>query len=350
MFPVQQTTTLLIDTPSRFQAALEQAVRVLREGGLVALPTETVYGLAADAFNPEAVGRLFHAKGRPSHNPVIVHVAGIPMAQRCTSHWPVSADKLARAFWPGPLTLVLPKALDVPSSVTAGGPTVALRWPAHPFIQAVIQNSQLALAAPSANRSGKISPTRADHVLASLGGRIPLLIDGGPCSVGIESTVLDLSHSSWRILRPGLVGRASIAAIIGSAPEIAPLPPSPEAVLPSPGLLDRHYAPDTPVRLLLWNDDLDLDNQLNRLLNLDQPTPPPRPHWPICIIAHTRIPDPARFCRVVAVPSDPVGFAGRLYAELHACDQLHTDLIVVEDVPRTDEWLGIADRLARATR
>jgi len=348
------TTVLSADSPARFDAAVERAVSLLRQGQIVALPTETVYGLAVNALDHDAVARLFLVKGRPSHNPVIVHIVGLRMAQACVSHWPHHATRLAQAFWPGPLTLVLPKANSIPSRTTAGGPTVAIRWPAHPFIQKVIAAASFPLAAPSANLSGTTSPTRADHVLASLGGRIPLIVDGGPCQVGLESTVLDLATPHPRVLRPGMITESQIASILNSPfptphPESILIPiPAPGQPLPSPGLLTRHYAPVTPLRILHWNSDQDLSSQIRTLLAPSLPLDSPPTPLPACIIAHSRVPNPAPFARVAIIPADAPGFARALYAELHACDQIGARLIVVEQVPDGDEWSAIADRLTRA--
>ena len=183
-------------TPELFQAAVRRAAELLRAGEVVALPTETVYGLAANALDEKAVAKIFQIKGRPANNPIIVHVASVEMAKRCVTNWPANADKLAKAFWPGPLTLVLPRAKEIPDIVTAGGATVGVRWPSHPFIQAVIRECGFPLAAPSANLSSRISPTNAEHVRKQLGGKIPLIVDGGQSQVGIESTVLDLTVSA----------------------------------------------------------------------------------------------------------------------------------------------------------
>src|SRR5262249_8694147 len=198
-----------------FQAAVQRAAELLRAGKVVALPTETVYGLAANALDRAAVGEIFRIKERPAINPVIVHVADIEMARRCTANWPESADRLAAAFWPGPLTLVLPRGKDIPMIVTADGPTVGIRWPSHPFIQAVIRECGFPLAAPSANLSNHVSPTNAAHVRKQLGNRIQLIVDGGQSQVGIESTVLDLSTSPPRVLRPGMIHETALLAVIG---------------------------------------------------------------------------------------------------------------------------------------
>ena len=178
---------LCTQTAALFSAAVNRAAALLRDGEVVALPTETVYGLAANALNAKAVARIFEVKGRPAHNPIIAHVADLEMAKRCVAEWPDSATRLAQAFWPGPLTLVLPKAEDIPSLVTAGGATVGVRWPSHPFIQAVIRACGFPLAAPSANLSNRISPTNAEHVRKQLGAQLRLIVDGGQSQVGIES-------------------------------------------------------------------------------------------------------------------------------------------------------------------
>jgi L-threonylcarbamoyladenylate synthase len=176
---ISKAEVLSTHTAALFQVAVKRAAELLRAGEVVALPTETVYGLAANALDARAVARIFEIKGRPANNPIIVHVASLEMARRCVANWPAAAEKLARAFWPGPLTLVLPRANEIPDIVTASGQTVGVRWPSHPFIQAVIRECGFPLAAPSANPSNQISPTNADHVSKGLGGKIPLIVDGG---------------------------------------------------------------------------------------------------------------------------------------------------------------------------
>ncbi len=202
-------------TSALFAAAVKRATRLLCAGEVVALPTETVYGLAANALDEKAVAKIFQIKGRPAGNPIIVHIASVEMAKRCVTTWPDPAEKMARAFWPGPLTLVLSRAREIPGMVTAGGRTVGVRWPAHPFIQAVIRECGLPLAAPSANLSGCVSPTNAEHVRRQLGDKIPLIVDGGQSQVGIESTVLDLTVSPPQVLRPGMIHIESLAAVMG---------------------------------------------------------------------------------------------------------------------------------------
>lgn len=228
--------------------ALQQASEILKAGGLVAVPTETVYGLAANADSEAAVAAIYRAKGRPDFNPLIVHVADLATAQRF-AHFDHRAFALAERFWPGPLTLVLPHRADagLAQAVTAGLPTVALRCPAHPVMRELLARTGLALAAPSANRSGAVSPTTAAHVAASLGNNVDLILDGGACEQGLESTIVALrSDGRWQLLRPGPIGAAEIAAILG--PEHAPAA-SGAPVIEAPGQLASHYAPGKPLRL-----------------------------------------------------------------------------------------------------
>ncbi len=324
-------------TPELFQKAVRRAAELLRAGEVVALPTETVYGLAANALDAQAVAKIFQIKGRPATNPIIVHVANNQMAKRCVAQWPELADKLSSAFWPGPLTLVLLRVKEIPDIVTAGGATVGVRWPSHPFIQAVIRECGFPLAAPSANLSNQISPTNAEHVRQQLGGKIPLIVDGAQAQVGIESTVLDLSVSPPQILRPGMIHAEALAAVVGniqhSTFNIQ------HSKLKSPGLLKKHYSPKARLIVLGWRDDADLGAQLSTL-NSQLST--------CFVIAHTRIPAGDPFADVSVMPHDAEAFARALYAELHRCDAAGAACIVVETPPETAEWSGVADRLRRA--
>ena len=324
-------------TPELFQKAVRQAVELLRAGEVIALPTETVYGLAANALDAKAVSKIFKIKGRPANNPVIVHVASVEMAKRCVAKWPTTADKVAKSFWPGPLTLVLPRANEIPDIVTAGGMTVGIRWPSHPFIQAVIRECDFPLAAPSANLSGCVSPTNAGHVRKQLGGKISLIVDGGQSQIGIESTVLDLTVSPPQILRPGMIHVESLSAVIGNIEHRTPNIEHP--ILRSPGRLKKHYEPKAKLIVLSWQNDEDLKSQLaTRHLSLVT-----------ChIIAHTHIPLAEGFVRVSVISHDAEVFARAIYAELHRCDEMGVKLIVVEAPPAAPEWLGIVDRLRRA--
>jgi L-threonylcarbamoyladenylate synthase len=333
---VTQADVLATDTPARFKAAVQRAGELLRAGEVVALPTETVYGLAANALDAKAVARIFALKGRPEHNPIIVHVAGIEMAKCCVAHWPELADKLAQAFWPGPLTLVMSRAREIPDVVTAGGPTVGVRWPSHPFIQAVIRECCFPLAAPSANLASRVSPTNAEHVRRHLGDRIPLIVDGGQCQIGVESAVMDLSECPPRLLRSGMIHAESLLAITG---EMALSLGEKQEVLKSPGLLRKHYAPKAKLEVWCWKDEAEL-----RQLSAKSGVPVRRIH----VIAHTKIPGAADLGRVSVIPHDAEAFARAIYAELHKCDESGAELIVVEEVPKTAEWRAIRDRLSRA--
>ncbi len=334
-------------TPELFQKAVLRASELLRAGEVVALPTETVYGLAANALDETAVAKIFQIKGRPADNPIIVHIAGNEMAKRCVTGWPPLADKLAKAFWPGPLTLVLPRAKKIPDVVTAGGETVGVRWPGHPFIQAVIRECDFPLAAPSANLSSRVSPTNAEHVRAQLGGKIPLIVDGGQSQVGIESTVLDLTVSPPRILRPGMIHTESVAAVVGNIQHSTFNIQHP--ILRSPGLLARHYSPKAKLVVLRWRDDADLHSQLSTFdFVTRRSTAKTDQSSTGFIIAHTRIPSGENPARVSVIPHDAEAFARAIYAELHRCDAAGAEWIVVEAPPDLPAWAGIADRLRRA--
>lgn len=230
-------------------ASLRRLARVLRDGGLVAIPTETVYGLAAHALDAKACRAIFRAKGRPAHDPLIVHVSDLAHAEEL-AEFNDAARRLVRAFWPGPLTLVLPKKACVPGIVTSGGPTVALRSPAHPLARRLLKLSGVPLAAPSANPFTYISPTTAEHVRQGLGSRILHILDGGACTIGVESTVLDLTRPRPRILRPGAVSAEQIAALLKTKVTTVHRAGKKGTRLLAPGLLDKHYSPRTPLMLV----------------------------------------------------------------------------------------------------
>jgi L-threonylcarbamoyladenylate synthase len=287
-----------------------RAAALIRSGGLVAFPTETVYGLGANAFDAAAVARIFTVKGRPRQSPLIVHVDSIDMARTLVLDWPDSADRLARRFWPGPLTLVLPKQPSIPDIVTAGLPTVGLRVPSHPLALALIRAAGVPIAAPSANPFTRLSPTTAEHVRQSLGNAVDLVLDGGPATVGIESTVLSLAGEP-RLLRPGVIPLPEIESLIGPlrlAEGAAMGAPS------SPGKHARHYRPLV-------------------LLAAGDPAPAGRGGW-------------LRIGR--EMPAEPAAYAAMLYAALHRLDAQDLDWIAVERPPDTPEWAGILDRLTRA--
>ena len=335
-----KTEILLTHTAALFAAAVQRAAERLRAGEVVALPTETVYGLAANALDENAVAKIFEIKGRPAHNPIIIHVAGNEMAADCVEYFPALALKFSHAFWPGPLTLVLPRAQKIPGNVTAGGATVGVRWPSHPFMQAVIRACGFPLAAPSANLSNQISPTNANHVRAQLDGKISLIVDGGQSQVGIESTVLDLTISPPRVLRPGMIHAESLAAVAAEFRiQNSEFKIKAEEKLRSPGMLAKHYSPKAKLVILNWSDESELASQLSTF-NFQ----PSTTH----LIAHTKIPGGFPAENVSVIPHDAEAFARALYGELHRCDAAGAALIVVEAPPETPEWSGIADRLRRA--
>ncbi|MEY4692156.1 MAG: Threonylcarbamoyl-AMP synthase [Verrucomicrobiota bacterium] len=325
-------------TPALFQRAVIRAVEVLQSGRTVALPSETVYGLAANAFSPEAVEGIYRAKGRPANNPLIVHVATATMARECASAWPPLAERLAGRFWPGPLTLVVPRSSTIPDLVCARGPTVGLRWPSHPLFQAVIRQCGFPLAAPSANPSDQLSPTTAEHVVAGLGDRVPLVVDAGPCAVGIESTVVDVTGPRPRILRPGVISSDQVAEAAG-IPCIPAGDPG-AGPLRSPGQLHRHYSPRARLVVCSWRDDRELSARLAR-----ESVPSEQIH----LLAHSRIPDETVPAQVSFIPDDPEAFARALYGYLHQCDDRGARLIVVESPPPGAAWDGVRDRLLRAS-
>ena len=297
---------------------IQAAARLLREGRLVAFPTETVYGLGANALDARAVARIFEVKGRPSTSPLIVHVHSIGMARTLARQWPEAAGTLARAFWPGPLTLVVARAAAIPDIVTAGLDTVGLRMPSHAAALELIRAAGVPVAAPSANRFGELSPTSAEHVRRSLGGAVDYVLDCGATEVGIESTVLSLAGPPL-LLRPGMISRTDIERLIGPV-EMAGEIAGPH---PSPGMHARHYAPRT--RLVLG--------------------PPPAGRG-----AYLWIATPATAARELRMPADAGAYAARLYATLHELDEQGWEWIAVELPPDTPEWAGVRDRLRRAAR
>ena len=298
-------------------AAVVAAADLLRAGQIVAIPTETVYGLAADASNADAVAKIYTAKGRPDFNPLIVHVPDLAAAEQL-GVFDELAQLLAAAFWPGPLTLVLPLHDDVPvtKAVTAGLPTIAIRCPAHPVMQAALAASGLNLAAPSANTSGGISPTRAEHVLASLGGAVPLILDAGPCTSGLESTIVAVRENGWQILRPGPVTIDEIARVAGSPPM-----PLQGAKIEAPGQLASHYAPAKPLRL----------NAASRQANE-------------YFIGFGAVEGDDN----LSAMSDLSQAAARLFDALHKADASEAKSIAVAAIPNEGIGVAINDRLARA--
>ena len=306
-----------------------RAAEIIKEGGIVAFPTETVYGLGADAFNPLAVARIFEVKRRPYFDPLIVHVANPSDVRKLAKEILSNAKKLIERFWPGPLTIVLLKEEDIPDIVTAGLPTVAIRMPNHPMALSLIKESKCPIAAPSANPFGYLSPTTAEHVRDQLGDQVDLILDGGPCPVGIESTILSFLEEKPRLLRPGGVSLEEIESIIGKV-EISPIEDRPSA----PGMLPRHYAPRTPI-VLDW-DEKNLDIYKNKKIGL---------------LAFQETKNHLKFhsVEVLSKKGDIREAAANLFAAIRRLDALNLDLIVAEPIPEIGLGRAIMDRLRRAS-
>ena len=301
---------------------ISYAAGLIRQGKLVAFPTETVYGLGANALDREAVERIFRVKGRPSTSPLIVHVDSVEAARGVVSEWPESADVLAKHYWPGPLTLVLPKKPLIPDIVTAGLPTVGVRMPAHPLALELIREAGTPIAAPSANLFAELSATEATHVRRNLEKVVDYILDGGPAPVGIESTVLSLVNNKPLLLRPGMISKPEIEALIGSVGAAGRV----ENAHPSPGMHKKHYAPSTPL-YLVSGARLPGDGRG----------------------AYLWIRQPGAAARSIEMPTSAADYAAKLYSTLHEVDGEGWDWIAVEEPPEGEEWAGIADRLKRAT-
>jgi L-threonylcarbamoyladenylate synthase len=312
-------------------SAIDEAVALLRAGELVAFPTETVYGLGARALDPAALARIFAAKGRPHTHPLIAHVLNAEDASQLSSHWDTRASALAAKFWPGPLTLIVPRDPAVPAALSGGKETLALRAPAHPVAMALIAALGEPIAAPSANRYQSLSPTTAAHVARALGDRVGLILDGGPCQEGLESTVLDLTVTPPAILRPGALPLAALRALV---PELVVVEGTvPESARHSPGQDEIHYAPRTPLRLFTRSDALATARaHAGRIALVLRESPPPLPAH---VIAR-------------ALGTEPVTFGRALFATLHELDDADVELIVVEIPPEDEAWLAVQDRLKRA--
>ncbi len=321
---------------------LEEALATLRAGGLVAIPTETVYGLAGDASRPESVGRIFALKGRPADHPLIVHVASLEAARAWSGAWPEAAERLGRAFWPGPLTLIVPKAPAVLDAVTGGQASVGLRVPAHPLTHALLTAFGGGLAAPSANRFGRVSPTTAEHVLDEFRAIDDLLVlDGGACEVGVESTIVDVTGARARMLRPGRIRAVQIEAALGGALD-ASLAGAPRAS----GTLASHYAPSRPTfafagegLAILLEAMADAGKRLG-LVHHGETVRDPALAKAVAraVTACVRLP-----------AASPEAWEHELYAALRALDREGIDVIVVETPPTGPDWEAVQDRLRRAT-
>lgn len=315
---------------------IQEAVECLKKGDLVAFPTETVYGLGADAANARALEKLYKVKGRPAAHPVIVHIASQEQLHNWAKHVPEAAIKLADAFWPGPLTLILERAPHVLDAVTGGQDTVGLRIPGHPIALNLLRQFQGGVAAPSANRFGRLSPTTADDVRKEFAGEVSAVLDGGPCAVGIESTIIDLTAERPRILRPGMILKEQIEGVLKERVYDS-LGISPGSVTRAPGSLKSHYAPKTPLQVLefaelvsLVQDAIASSEKRYVVLSFRQY---PGAHCPI---------------PWVVLEGNAVECARHLYANLRKMDTLSADCILFEKPPASSEWTGINDRLARA--
>ena len=315
---------------------LEQAVRLLRAGELVAFPTETVYGLGADASNPAAVAKIFAAKGRPADHPLIVHIPDASHLARWARDVPHTAHTLAAMYWPGPLTLILKKQSGVPDAVTGGQDTVGLRVPRHllalQLLKAFADAGGSGIAAPSANRFGRISPTTAEHVREELGDAVSLILDGGPCSVGIESTIVDLSRDQPVVLRPGAITAQQIAAVLDMEVKEGAADNAPRVS----GSLAAHYAPITPMRLVPAEK---IEQQLTESLAQGKRA---------IVLARRHAPAGMHHLHWLIAAADATSYAQDLYANLRRLDQAGADLILVETPPQTEEWRAVGDRLVRA--
>jgi L-threonylcarbamoyladenylate synthase len=306
---------------------VRRAVEILRRGGLVAFPTETVYGLGADAWNPAAVKKLYAVKQRPADHPVIVHFASADQAFTWAREVPDSARTLAQRFWPGPLTLILKRASKAPDFITGGQDNVGVRVPSHPVAHELLAAFGGGVAAPSANRFGAVSPTTASHVLADLGTDVDLVLEGGATQVGIESTILDLSGDAPVLLRPGHISRQQLQDALGTEVE--------EKSVASPrhsGGLERHYAPRTPARLVPTHE---LDREIERLGDK------------VAVLAFSR-PD-ERVDYWLRMPRDAQAYARKLYAALRELDSTGCEAILIEAPPEGADWAAVLDRLRRAT-
>ena len=303
---------------------IRRAAGILRAGGLVAFPTETVYGLGADASNAAAMARLYRVKGRPADHPVIVHFDSMERALAWTRDVPPEARILADHFWPGPLTLILKRSEKAKDFVTGGQPSVGVRVPSHPVAQQLLKAFGGGVAAPSANRFGRVSPTTAAHVREDLGSDVDLVLEGGPSEVGIESTIVDLSGGSAVLLRPGKIAKAELEKFVE-------LKEGTESSPRHSGGLERHYSPHTPARMVPTHA---LDKEITRLKDK------------VAVLAFSR-PD-ERVDYWLRMPREPQGYAQRLYAALREVDGAGCELILVEAPPETAEWAAVRDRLVRA--
>ncbi|HHW41899.1 MAG TPA: threonylcarbamoyl-AMP synthase [Syntrophomonadaceae bacterium] len=362
MKQVKATRYYRVDREHPAPDVIEAAARVIRGGGTVAFPTETVYGLGANGLDPEAVEKIFRAKGRPRGNPLILHVSSLDQARGLVAAWPPEAETLARLFLPGPLTLILPRAPVVPDVVTAGLPSVALRYPAHPVALALIEASGVPIAAPSANLSGHPSPTCAAHVRSDLDGRIDVILDGGPTEVGLESTILSLTGDRPVLLRPGGVTREQIEKALGVEVKLheavltgRPRPENPEkgagseatAVAPCPGLFFKHYAPRARVIMVTGDPDRQAA-KIGDYLNSHQDLRIGVLATEENAVSYRESTIPPAHLEILGSRRNPPEIASRFFGALRNCDDHEVDIILVETIPAAGIGLAVMNRLCRA--
>jgi L-threonylcarbamoyladenylate synthase len=344
---------LVVEPHAPDAGAIGEAVRVLRAGGLVGLPTETVYGLAARALDEKAIARVFAAKGRPEHHPLIAHVVDERQAAALAVSWPAPAAALARAYWPGPLTLVVDRGSHVPAAIAGGGDSIAVRAPSHPIARAVIAALGEPVAAPSANRYQGLSPTLAAHVVKELGHAVDLVLDAGACQAGIESTVVDVRRSPARVLRPGAVSLAALRMIVPGVEAVLERVPGAQPRV-SPGMDARHYAPRA--RLLVadtWEDARRIAYGMaseGARVGMMTREPQDTACEPDTLALVGPGPQKTNLgtVRMRTMPADPAAYARALYQTLHDLDDAGVDVIIVQGVPADEAWWAVADRLARA--
>lgn len=322
----------VVDPERPDPVVIAEAAEAIRAGELVGMPTETVYGLAANALDPAAIARIYAAKGRPAHNPLIAHVVDVAQAKQYAAEWPAMAEALAAKFWPGPLTLVLRRKAGIPDALTAGLNTFGVRVPDHPVALALIRAAGVPLAAPSANKFTEVSPVTAAQVARGLGDAVSVILDAGRTRVGIESTVVDVSGGRAVLLRPGMIGRAELEAVVGPVgrPGAAAREDAPR---PAPGMTARHYAPHAQVQLLAGPHIAKSAAELGE-------------HRVGVISWSVDVPGAVAFSR--RLPDTVSGYAGALYDALHAADAAGCSVLLIEKVPDDDHWDAVRDRLTRA--
>jgi L-threonylcarbamoyladenylate synthase len=312
------------------QSEIEKAVKTLRAGDLVVFPTETVYGLGANASDPVAVRKIFEVKGRPADHPVIVHLDNQRYLHRWASHVPAAAERLAAMFWPGPLTLILPKAENVNDIVTGGHASIGIRIPSHPMAQQLLTAFGGGIAAPSANRYGRLSPTKPEHVRDELGAAVHVILDGGDSPIGLESTIVSCLDDEVRLLRPGFITRSQIQQVAGDLTVGGDAPRA-------PGDREQHYAPTTPLEIVPWND---LEARAGEILAREEKVAVLAMRPPL----HTK-----RFMTWINAGKKPDAYAHNLYNNLRTLDRAQCVRILVQELPQDERWAAVLDRLQRAS-